>query len=172
MIIRTATREDAAAIAAVHVRSWQVAYRGLLPDALLQNLSVERRTRWWGEGWWTRDPEHRQLLVAEAGGAILGFAALGPSRGEDATAASGEVYAIYVDPDAWGRGIGRRLMERASDNLSSAGFADATLWVLESNQRARRFYEVGGWQTDGGRRTERLQEGGVDALEVRYRRSV
>lgn len=100
--------------------------------------------------------------------AILGFAAVGPSRDDDATGATGELYAIYADPDAWGRGIGRRLMATAVNELATAGFAEATLWVLESNQRARRFYETGGWKTDGSRRTEELRDGQVEAVEVRY----
>jgi hypothetical protein len=61
--IRPATAEDAAGIAAVHVRSWQVAYRGQLPDALLDSLSVDQRTRWWGEGWWGEDLARRGLVA-------------------------------------------------------------------------------------------------------------
>jgi GNAT superfamily N-acetyltransferase len=170
--VRAATRDDAVAIATVHVRSWQVAYRGQLPNELLASLSVERRTGWWGEGWWSQDNARRELLVAENDGAIVGFAAVGPSRDDDATDTIGEVYAIYADPGAWGRGVGRRLMKRAVDELRTVGFAQATLWVLESNQRARRFYGIAGWQTDGGRRTERLQQGEAEAVEVRYRRKL
>jgi ribosomal protein S18 acetylase RimI-like enzyme len=170
--IRAAIPDDAASIAIVHVRSWQVAYRGQLPDELLDNLSVEQRTRWWAEGFWSKDIAHRRLLVAEADGSIRGFAVVGPSRDESATDGTGELYAIYADPDVWGQGIGRLLMERAVDELRSAGFAEATLWVLETNERARRFYEVAGWQTDGARRVERLREGGVEAVEVRYRRDL
>jgi ribosomal protein S18 acetylase RimI-like enzyme len=170
--IRAATPDDAASIAIVHVRSWQVAYRGQLPDELLDNLSVEQRTRWWAEGFWSKDIAHRRLLVAEADGSIRGFAVVGPRRDESATDATGELYAIYVDPDVWTQGIGRHLMERAVDELRSAGFAEATLWVLETNERARRFYEIAGWQTDGARRVERLREGGVEAVEVRYRRDL
>ena len=170
--VRVATADDAAAIALVHVRSWQVAYRGQLPDEVLDNLSVEQRTRFWAEGWWSLDPTRRLLLVAERDDAILGFVGVGPSRDDDAGAATGEVYAIYADPDAWGQGVGRRLMQRALDELRSAGFTDATLWVLESNGRARRFYEIGGWQTNGGRRTEQLRDGGVDVVEVRFRRDL
>jgi GNAT superfamily N-acetyltransferase len=153
------------------VRSWQVAYRGQLPDELLDNLSVEQRTRWWGEGWWGQETTRRRLLVAEADGEILGFAAVGPSRDESDTDGTGELYAIYADPDVWGQSIGRLLMERAVEELRSAGFVEATLWVLDTNERARRFYKIAGWQTDDARRTERLREG-VDAVEVRYRRDL
>lgn len=170
--IRAATRDDATAIATVHVRSWQVAYRGQLPDELLDGLSVDQRTGWWGEGWWSQDTARRRLLGAEDDDAIVGFAAVGPSRDDDASDATGEVYAIYADPGTWGRGVGRRLMERAVVELRTAGFAEATLWVLESNQRARKFYGIAGWQTEGGRRTERLQQGEVEAVEVRYRRKL
>jgi GNAT superfamily N-acetyltransferase len=149
-----------------------VAYRGQLPDALLDSLSVDQRTRWWGEGWWGEDLARRGLLVAETDDAILGFVAAGPSRDDHATQATGEVYAIYAEPDEWGHGIGRHLMERALDELRSAGFTQATLWVVESNQRARDFYEMGGWHADGSRRTEQLQGGGAEAMELRYRCSL
>ena len=84
---------------------------------------------------------------------MLGFASLGPSRDEHGV---GELYAIYVDPDEWSRGAGRALIERAEERLAEE-YAEATLWVLEDNPRARRFYEAAGWQPDGARQSvERL----------------
>jgi GNAT superfamily N-acetyltransferase len=170
--VRSATTDDGAAIALVHVRSWQEAYRGQLPAELLDSLSIEQRTRWWAEGWWSQNLARRRLLVAEEANDVRGFAAIGPSRDDDATAPTGEVYAIYVDPGAWGQGLGRRLMKRALYELRAANFAEATLWVLESNRRARRFYEIGGWQDDGRRRIERLREGVLEVGEVRLRRDL
>ena len=102
--------------------------------------------------------------MAEARGRVLGFASIGPSRDEHGV---GELYAIYVDPDEWSQGAGRALIERAEECLAEE-FAEATLWVLEDNPRARRFYEAAGWLPDGARQSvERL---GVSPPELRYRK--
>ena len=91
--------------------------------------------------------------MAEGRGRTLGFVSVGPSRDEHGV---GELYAIYVDPDEWSRGAGRALIVRAEERLAEQ-YAEATLWVLEENPRARRFYESAGWQPDGGRqKVERL----------------
>jgi ribosomal protein S18 acetylase RimI-like enzyme len=129
---------------------------------ILANLPFEqRRERWLGYL-----ERGERLLVAEDDGAVVAFAAIGPSRDE---AGVGEVYAIYADPEAWGRGIGRRLFDAAAAELREAGFAEATLWVLATNERARRFYERAGWQTDGA---EKLDERLPAVAQVRYRRAL
>ena len=61
---------------------------------------------------------------------------------------------MYLLPSAWGKGIGRRLMDVALARLAEAQFDQVTLWVLDSNARARRFYEAGGWLADGAQKTE------------------
>ena len=104
------------------------------------------------------------MLVAEADGSVIGFASCGESR--DATG-EGELYAIYALPEAWGSGAGPALMAAALEELRHSGFATASLWVLEDNPRARRFYEREGWSSDGGRREEEFL--GVPITEVRYR---
>ena len=96
------------------------------------------------------DPDRRNgAFVAEEGGRVVGFASFCPSRDEDAPRATGEVPAIYVEPPAMGKGVGRKLLEEATAELRLAGFTRATLWVLEGNERARRFYENEGWTWDG-----------------------
>jgi GNAT superfamily N-acetyltransferase len=91
-----------------------------------------------------------------------------PSRDDDAEPEStGELTAIYIAPRAWGAGAGRRLMTEALQRFRGFGFADATLWVLEDNPRARRFYEIAGWREDGGVREEEFLDTHVS--EVRYR---
>lgn len=166
--VRTATPDDAASIARIHVRTWQVAYRGQIPDEVLDGLRLEPRERWWRVEWWKQAGASHRLLVAESGDGIVGFVALGPSRDDEAVAATGEVYAIYADPGVWGLGVGRHLMERANEELRAAGFREATLWVIETNARARRFYTIAGWTTDGARKSERF--GPATITEIRYRR--
>lgn len=73
---------------------------------------------------------------------------------------------IYVRPDAWGSGAGRSLLVAACASLRSGGFGSATLWVLDSNERARRFYEAMGWRADGRGKVDRRGE--FELKEVRY----
>ena len=79
----------------------------------------------------------------------------------------GEIYAVYLLPEEWGRGGGRALLGHAISALAAAGFEDASLWVLETNRRARGFYEHEGWRHDGATKQERF---GERVTEVRYRR--
>ena len=146
--IRLATVEDARAIAEVHVASWRDTYRGLLPDRYLDRLSVDEREAQRREI--LEDPSGEWgTLVAEEDGRVIGFAAFGPSRDDDAPPGTGEIPAIYVAPEVVGTGVGRELFAEANAAMREAGFTRATLWVLEVNDRARRFYERAGWTWDG-----------------------
>jgi GNAT superfamily N-acetyltransferase len=142
-----------------------------MPQAFLDGLDVAQRKRNWERALAGTDELKAGLLVADDGGALIGFVAYLASRDPDADPAlTGEIGAIYLLPEAWGGGTGRRLMEAALDGLAGLGFTQATLWVLESNTRARRFYEAGGWSADG---TVKLDDSRGFALsEVRYRRSL
>jgi ribosomal protein S18 acetylase RimI-like enzyme len=164
-MVRDARPEDAAAIARVHTRSWQVAYAHAFPAEALAGISVERRTDWWAQRL-AATPPRAALLVAEAAGEVRGFASVGAAR--DDGEMLGELYAIYVDPDHWGAGLGRALITEAEERLRAAGFAEAILWVLEDNPRTRRFYEAAGWTHDGG--SKRDTHLGTEVAEVRYRK--
>jgi GNAT superfamily N-acetyltransferase len=172
-VIRSARAADAAQIAVVHVRSWQGAYRGLLPQAYLDGLDPAQRVSRWerslaGAG---AGGGRTGVLVAEAGGSLLGFVSYSPSRDSDLDSGRvGEIGAIYLLPGAWGKGIGRRLMDAALTCLTESGFAQAALWVLDSNVRARRFYEAGGWSADGAQKLDESR--GFPISQVRYRRSL
>lgn len=163
--------KDVAEIAAVHVRSWQAAYRGLLPQAYLDGLDPGQRMGQWERVLSAADWSAGGTLVADAGGHLPGFVSYGPARDDDADSGqAGEVYAIYLVPAAWDEGIGRQLMAAALSRLGEAGFGQVILWVLDSNVRARRFYEAGGWHADGAVKQD--DSFGVLMTEVRYRRSL
>jgi ribosomal protein S18 acetylase RimI-like enzyme len=146
--IREAEPADAPALAELHVRAWRGAYRGQLSDEFLDGLRVE--------DWLERHrraleqpPPELRTWVAEDGARIVGFAVTGRSEDGDADERVAEVYAIYLDPERVGTGLGRVLFEHSVRDLADRGFETATLWVLESNARARRFYERAGWRLDG-----------------------
>jgi GNAT superfamily N-acetyltransferase len=167
MFLRTAQPADAAAVATVHVRSWQLAYRGLLPDEYLEGLRPEDRAKRYTFG--ELNPQQPETIVAVERRAICGFATTGPCGDQDRRG-TGEVLALYVDPDWWDRGIGRALIQEARARLTRQGFQEAGLWVLAGNARAERFYRIDGWTPDGSRRADEV--GGLTVDEIRYRRSL
>src|SRR5277367_5568477 len=110
-VIRSARVADAAQIAVVHVRSWQGAYRGLLPQAYLDGLDPAQRVGRWEQTLAEAEATPAGVLVAANGRSLLGFVAYSPSRDADADSGLvGQIGAIYLLPDAWGQGVGRRLM--------------------------------------------------------------
>jgi GNAT superfamily N-acetyltransferase len=149
--IRRATAADALSIATVHVRSWKAAYPGLIPQTYLDALTPEDRLVTWdevlGRG---PSPLTGTLVGVDATDDIVGFASFGPNRDDDMTDSGvGEVRALYVDPSAWGRGAGAKLLLAATDEFVRGSCHTATLWVLDTNDRARGFYERMGWRPDG-----------------------
>lgn len=138
MLIRPALSQDIPGVVAVHVAAWDAAKEGLdLPS----RRSVEDRTRQWTT---FLDEGIGALWVMEQRGGVGGFVAFGPSRDDD-RAGETEVYTVYVDPDLWSAGIGSALMEQVPSGEV------ASLWVSESNARARAFYEHHGFRPDGAR---------------------
>ena len=166
-MVRAATVDDADTVAKIHVKTWQVTYRGQVPDSYLDELSSRDRVAVWSQRIASPQAETYRLWVAEIDGHIVGFADSGPTRDEDGDAATAEVNAIYVTPANWGAGMGRALLSRAVTETRRLGFRAVTLWVLATNERTRRFYEAAGWRFDGAKKTE--ARGGCDLNEVRYR---
>ena len=164
-MLRLAEPADALAVARVHIRSWQVAYRTLIPDDFLDKLRPEERAARYDFA--TRDPQKPRTMLAMEENAVLGFATTSPSRDVDLPE-HGELCALYVDPEMWGRGIGAALIAAARARLVEAGFRNALLWMLAGNIRAERFYRIDGWTPDGVRRTDASR--GVVLDEVRLQR--
>ena len=184
-IVRAARPDDAEAIADAHVRGWLTTYRGLVPDEFLDGLSLERRATYWRDtiaaeaAVQARDRSMDDAAEAEARavartwvveetGQVRGFAATGAIRDQpDGIEAAGEVFAIYLVPEARGRGLGRALFARVVDDLHARGFHPIVLWVFEANTGARRFYEAAGFEPDGARQP--IELGGTSLDEIRYR---
>lgn len=171
MKVRPACGGDELGIARIHVLTWQTAYRGLIPDTILEGLSVERRTAMWrriiSE---SVLPKNGAFVLIGDDDEISGFVHVSPSRDDDASDEVGEITGLYVSPALWRRGGGSLLMERAVESLCAAGFVQASLWVLDTNTRARRFYEGGGWSADGLMKHD--DRGTFRMVEVRYRRVI
>lgn len=143
MDVRTAGPQDALAVETVRLTTWRAAYQGLVPDAFLAGLEPRERPPL---------PGVTTLLATDPD--PVAMASYGPCRDEDLEGL--ELYALYVLPERWGTGLGHRLMELAGDVRS--------LWVLEGNARARRFYEAHGFRPDG---TSKVLDLGAPVTEVR-----
>jgi ribosomal protein S18 acetylase RimI-like enzyme len=163
--IRPAAPQDATEIATIHVRTWQHAYRGQIPDDYLDSLSILERTERW-QRILANPGLQEQTFVAEIDGTLVGFCSVGKSRNEGTDATVGELYALYVAPHPMNKGAGSALVEAGKVYLIEQGFKSATLWVLETNQNARQFYESKGWRADGTKFTE--ERPGFVLHELRY----
>ncbi|BDZ43099.1 putative N-acetyltransferase YuaI [Paraoerskovia sediminicola] len=160
--IRPAAVSDAHSIARVNIASWRHAYTGLVPDEYLSSLDVELRTSWFAA--YLADDHPSETWVAIADDRMLGFVTVGPSRDEDAEPSDREIYAIYLDPEAWGRGVARDLMRTVVDDGSTI-----TLWTIADNERAQHFYRRHGFQPDGVEKSEEI--GGRYMTQLRFRRN-
>lgn len=168
-MIRPARIEDSEKIAAVHAASWCAAYPHIFPAETLANLSEQKLADMWRERI-SRAPS--SLLVLELDERVTGFTQLGPTRDLDMDPDRvGEVYALYLHPDSWGRGHGRRLWNAGHQWLITREFAVVSLWVLEENQAGRTFYERIGFRADPESRRMKERAGKLVA-ELRYKRSV
>jgi ribosomal protein S18 acetylase RimI-like enzyme len=144
------------AIADVHVRSWQAAYRGILPDEMLDALSVTEREASWIAILGERG-SHRLTLVAECDGNLAGFCSIAtPSRDIDTGERTAEIGALYVDPAHWRRGVGNAVLGGALDELGRRRCREVVLWVLPENRPALAFYERFGFEIEEG--VEKLEE--------------
>lgn len=163
--IRSAIPADAPAVAAVHVRAWQVGYRELLPADYLASLRPEDRAARYD--FTHSDPAKPHTRVAVAGKTILGFATFMPSADPPGY---GELCALYVEPDRWGHGLGVALIADARARMTAQGHRHAVLWILNGNSRADRFYRKDGWSPDGQRKREVMW--GVEVEDLRYARAL
>lgn len=160
MTVRPPRSGEARALAEIHIETWQKAYSHIFSKEFLSGLDLDRREQWFdvqigrGEG----------LIVADSGADPTGFCFFGDS----VDGGWGEVFAIYVHPDHWGRGHGHRLLLMAERCLAGRSHKRALLWVLEENRRARSFYERQGWVLGKPIRIEEI--GGTQVTEVRYER--
>jgi GNAT superfamily N-acetyltransferase len=148
--IRRATAEDAETLFRIHRESAMTAYVEIFPPDRYRFPDAAMRAHWvraLGE----RDTD---VLVAERSGGAVGFASVSP----------GWLRNLFVVPAEWSRGVGGALHDDAVELLRGHG-QEAQLWVLERNERARRFYEARGWRDDGGRASSEFPP---YPLELRY----
>jgi GNAT superfamily N-acetyltransferase len=158
--VRDARPEDGEAFVRAYELSWDATAGPLVGKTLADFVSFEDRLESFGAALAQRSDDAR-ILVAEGDGEIVGMATCVRDG------VNSELRSIYVVPEAWGTGVAQLLMESALDAMRERGATEATLWVVEANPRARRFYEREGWTLDGETRASQL-----GPREVRYRRTL
>ena len=166
MCVREARLEDAPEIARVHIQTWRAAYRGLIPDSILDDLDLQERTKLWRRN---LSLPNLWVFVAVQEESVVGFCSLAPARDdEEDPKVVVEVTSIYVNPDEWDKGFGKALSEAALQKARQCGFQEVLLWVLRENQRARDFYEHLRFQLDGVGNAKGFAPG-LLIPQVRYR---
>lgn len=167
--IRIATEADARGVAEVVVVTWRKAYRGIISDEGLASLSIDEREVSWRERLRGADPSSSDwtTLVCEQNNKVIGFATYRPCGDDDKDRASvGELVAIYMLPEYWGQGLGKEMWNEVLRRFQAQALSEITLWVIESNLRARRFYELVGFRPDGVKKQE--VKLGTNLVLVRY----
>ncbi len=140
-ILREAEASDSDAIAALHVKSWRATYRGILPDAYLDNEAEEERRRYWRQHLDRSGPADLVLLLFDRE-LLLGFISVVPAQEHDVDVV---IENLHVDPGTHGRGLGRRLISKAVERLIPRGVKSISLWVYDQNEKAIAFYDrIGG----------------------------
>ncbi|HEX3515046.1 MAG TPA: GNAT family N-acetyltransferase [Trebonia sp.] len=157
--VRAARAADAEGLARVQVVSWRAAFAGLVPDAVISELTSESAAGQFAERW--RDAisapptsKHRVHVAVEKPGDpdILGFAAAGPASDEDLWAGTdGELYELHVVPSAAGAGHDQRLLNAVADTFAEDGFSTGYTWALSGDEARIGFLEAAGWAPDGSR---------------------
>lgn len=144
--IRYATYHDAEILAEIHTSAWKIAYKNIVPDEILDNITAEKRKKYFEKALteaWEED------VIIFNNDTSLGLICLGKCRDEDKPSSTGEVWGIYLHPSYWNQGIGKELMTWGLNELKHRNYKEVTLWVLEDNLMARRFYEKMGFKHDG-----------------------
>jgi ribosomal protein S18 acetylase RimI-like enzyme len=162
--IRYAKLADAQAIAEVHVASWQHTYRGIVPDVYLDSMTVTTRAKVWSENLAQSTPK---VIVVEAESKVVGFCSFGRCRDKDAGPKDGEIWAIYLAPLQRSKGFGWALWQEAHRQFLAQGIRRISLWVIDGNQHAMRFYRKAGFEPEM-ESLKTFELAGAHIPEVRY----
>lgn len=144
--IRSADINDADIMGEIHSKSWKAAYKGIIPDKILDSITPEKEKKFFEKAISEkREEDYLIFRDDEAAGMIT----IGKCRDKDKDDTYGEIWGIYLHPDYYHKGIGAVLINWGIDELKKRNYKRITLWVLEENMSARKFYEKIGFRHDG-----------------------
>ena len=160
---RKATVEDCRAVAEAHVQSWRESFVGIVPQAFLDKMSVEKRAQAFEKRLPDADDAYRMYVAEAAERGVVGFADFGEPR-EMIAGYEAELYAIYLLPEFQRKGIGEKLFNLGVEFLIGRGKNSMYLLALEISPY-RSFYEKMGGRIIG---KEQIEIEGVMYDEVIY----
>jgi ribosomal protein S18 acetylase RimI-like enzyme len=157
--VRPAREGDADDLARVQVASWRSGLAGVVPSALLAELTSQEATAVWRDRWReaiASPPTSRHRVLTAVSAAlpreVVGFVSAGPATDADRwPGTDAEIYELRVSPERTGQGHDSRLVHAAADTLVGDGFQTVSIWVLEADAGLQRFLESSGWAADGAR---------------------
>jgi GNAT superfamily N-acetyltransferase len=142
--VRSATPDDAEAIARVHIDSWRTTYRGIVPNSVLDSLDYRERKQIWQREM-SNSTRKQFVYVAEVtGGEVIGFISGGPERTGEYPEFTGEIYALYLEQAQQGLGIGRCFFEAGVHALLEQGHRSMLIWALTDNPACGFYRYFGG----------------------------
>ena len=139
----------AKALAELHVRAWQKAYKNIVTQEIMNSFSIEKRTEAFTEAIVKKTEQTYVYMLDKA---VAGFVTYGKCRDSDVNN-TGEIWGIYLNPKFWRKGIGTKLANWTMNNLKRSGFEKVVLWVFKDNLPSRKFYESIGFIPDGCEKT-------------------
>jgi ribosomal protein S18 acetylase RimI-like enzyme len=158
-----ADEAQATALRDLHVVTWEATYRDRASESWYGEGRAIHAVRDWGEIVRRQAARGGGVLIARADGQVIGLCQYGPTDDpDDDPTLVGHIHRLYVHPANQRAGVGRSLLVASVDRLGRRGAQAVTLWVLETDQRARAFYERLGWNPDGTRRDH-------PPVDLRYR---
>jgi GNAT superfamily N-acetyltransferase len=170
-LVRPADIADAARLGEVHVIAWQWAYRGLMPDEVLDSLRPDARAKAWEQLLGGDHEGGFQAWVAVVDGQVVGFASSGDPVDDDLPDGAVELMAIYLLEEYLHTGIGSMLIEAAESAWIDQGRQLGVLWVLEDNTGTIEFYQRHEWSHDGARRPHQVAPD-VSVPTLRFRKEL
>lgn len=167
VIVRPASVQDAAAIREVHAESWRAAYRGLVPDEVIEERIGRKDVEWYRTMIDRPGTPRAGTFVSIADDRVVGFSHFSEATDDDLGPDFGDIRMFYLLKEFWGQGAARPLLEYTLDDLRVLEFRVAVLSVFRDNPRACRFYESAGFRQDDHEVWR--DYGGRELAIIRYR---
>ncbi len=161
-----ATKKHATEMGFIHSCSWKKAYAGIIPDEIISEFTPEKRSEIFLN---VIDTQSEEYYLFKIDAQPVGIASLSKSHEKNAPNYVGEIYSIYFHPNYWGTPITQTAFQFCVDRLKTLGFTHVTIWVLDENIRAKKFYEKNGFIFDG--HSEEI-EIGIKLREIRYSKEI
>lgn len=167
--IRQAALSDAENIAKLHIKMWRIAYQHIMPKQVLDGLSLTKRLNLWTT---VLSKAESMTYVVEHNKQVIAFISFGTKEQQKIIKESiGEIYAIYVDYDHWGKKLGQQLVNVSCQKMKEAGYKKMFLWVLEDNITAIKFYEKMEFKKTDEKKVTNISPDAT-VLEIGYQKSI